>query len=122
MRPYPFFPLLSNCCEEVSEEIHDFLLQRDSAVLQLMSPPHAATREAVLMGRLEPFLITTLNLLCEVEEGTADDLLKRSDEKITVNGWSKRLLELHTMRLAYRRREGRYWIYTPLERNIRLWA
>lgn len=122
VRAFPLYPVLSNCEPAVVEEANDFFLQRGLPALLILDAELPEIRSSAILGKIDVFLATALNLLCKLGEGTAQELREHSDEKITVNGWSNRLIDLLNFRLVTRRRQGKFWIYRPLSKSVQLWA
>lgn len=122
LRPLPIFPVLTGCSPEIAEEVHDFFAQRNLPILMITEGSPAEIEKAAILGKLDGFLLSTLQALCEIREGTAAQLAEKSDERITVNGWSNRLADLFSLRLVTRQRSGKYWIYSPLAKKYTLWA
>lgn len=119
LRPLPFFPIVTNCSKEIADEAHDFFSQRNLPILRMHGS--LPIKKAMVLGRLDGFLASTLHTLCQLGQATAAELAMKSSEKITVNGWSNRLADLYLMRLVVRQRSGKYWIYSPISRDIIPW-
>lgn len=122
LRPLPIFPVLAGCSMQIAEEVHDFFAQRNLPVLLVTEGSPAEIEKAAILGKLDGFLLSTLQALCQLRQGTAAQLAEKSDERITVNGWSNRLADLFSLRLVTRQRSGKYWIYSPLAKKYTLWA
>ena len=121
IRPFPFFPVISNCSRDVAEEIRDFATQRGESFLLMDRWEKREIESAQILGPLDLFLASTLEMVCSQGEITAQRLHTLSTEKITINAWSNRLLELFSKRLVQRRREGKFWIYSSISKTHRLW-
>ena len=122
VRPLRLYPLITGCKGEVSEDVHEFFAGRKLPILHVVERNEAEIVRACVMGTLDPVLVRTLAALEARGEGTAADLAGRSHEKITINGWNNRLADLHLLRLAKRRRDGKFWIYTPTAKGTILCA
>ncbi len=122
VRPYPLYPVVSNCADSVLQELNEFLNPRNLPILLRLKGKGLEVKEAAVVGSLDPFLASTMSLLADLGEGTAQKLREASHETITVNGWSNRLMDLLTLRLVSRRREGKFWIYQPVAKSIKLWV
>lgn len=122
VRPYPIYPVLTNCNDAVLEEIGEFLNQRAIPAIVVLRGKLPEIHEAMILGALDQNLSTTLRLLAELGESTAGDLSAHSNEKITVNAWSNRLSDLFALRLVRRRREGKFWFYKSISKSHTLWA
>ncbi|MFO1486407.1 MAG: hypothetical protein U1F71_23795 [Verrucomicrobiaceae bacterium] len=122
VRPYPFFPVVSGCTPEIAAEISEFIVPRSLAILMVRLGTLPAIKKASIIGHIDKFLGETLSLLSEIGGGTAQKLADSSPEKITVNAWSNRLLDLYLLRLVHRERSGKFWIYKPLAKEHDVWA
>lgn len=122
IRPYPLFPLVSGCSEAVKAEIAEFFLPRNLAVLIVPTLDAIENSKALIIGHMEKFLGETLSSLCQLGSATAHQLSQASTEKITINAWSNRLLDLYRLRLVRRQREGKFWIYKPIAKEHEVWA
>jgi hypothetical protein len=117
VRPLRLFPMILNCSVEVREEVDEFFRGRNCPLLHVDKDGHTT-----VLGLLDPALHRTRDLLCSVGEATAANLAARGQEPISVNGWNNRLADLHLLRLAVRRREGKFWVYSPAENEAMVWA
>jgi hypothetical protein len=117
IRPLRLFPMVSNCVGEVKDEVDEFFRGRNCPLLYLEESGNATA-----LGILDAALHRTRSLLNSAGEATAADLAARGQEKISINGWNNRLSDLYLLRLATRRREGKFWIYSPAEKEVAVWA
>ena len=117
IRPLRLFPIVSKCTGEVKEEVDEFFRGRNCPLLQLGEKDNAT-----VLGALDAALDRTRALLSAAGEATAAHLAAQGQEKISINGWNNRLADLHVLRLATRRREGKFWIYSPAENGVAIWA
>lgn len=122
IRPLRLFPMVSNCTGEVKEEVDEFFCGRGFPILNLGGKVADDPGSISILGTLDPVLERTLGLLNSTGEGTAADLAARSSDKITINGWNNRLADLHQLRLATRRREGKFWVYLPVKKEVAVWV
>ena len=103
-------------------DVDDFFRHRGLPLLLVTKRTTSRIKAARLLGTLDGFLQTTLQLLIAKGEATAMQLAEQSSEKITVNGWSNRLADLYLLRLVIRKRSGKFWIYSPLTESLSSWA
>ena len=122
IRPLPLYPIVTGCSPEIAGEVDDFFRSRNLPLLHVTERTKRELKSAHLLGTLDSFLATSLQGLTKLGEGTAMQLSKASNEAISVNGWNNRLADLYHLRLVTRRRSGKFWIYSPLVRTIKLWA
>jgi hypothetical protein len=122
VRPLPLFPFLKKGNAEVMADVDDFFRTRTLPILVASKISNAGVKGARLLGQLDPVLAHTLQALMDLGEATAKQLSDQSKETITVNGWSNRLADLYLFRLVTRRREGKFWHYSPIAKSITLWA
>lgn len=122
VRPLPLFPLVIKGNAEVMADVDDFFRTRSLPILVAFKNAATGIKEARLFGQLDPVLAHTLQALMDIGEATAKQLSDQSKETITVNGWSNRLADLYLLRLVTRRREGKFWHYSPIAKSITLWA
>ena len=122
VRPLPLYPVVTGCSAEVAGEIDDFFRSRNLPILHVIERTKHGLKSAQLLGTLDSFLATSLQGLTKLGEGTAVQLAKTSSEAISVNGWNNRLADLYFLRLVTRRRSGKFWVYSPLVRMIKLWV
>jgi hypothetical protein len=122
VRPLPLFPVVKKGNPEVMADVDDFFRTRSLPILVASKISTTGIKEARLLGELDPVLAHTLQALMDLGEATAGQLADRSKETITVNGWSNRLADLYLLRLVTRRREGKFWHYSPITKSITLWA
>lgn len=121
VRPLRIFPAVSGCSGEVADDVIEFFNGRGLPMLHVDKRKPDEFVRARILGNLDPILDRTLAALAKHGEGTAATLAAQSNEKITLNGWNNRLADLHLLRLARRRREGKFWIYSPTAKAISLW-
>lgn len=122
VRPLPLFPAVMGGSAEVIDDVNDFFQARNLPVLQVTERSKSALKSARLLGTLDGHLTSTLLSLAKLREATAGDLAATSGESITVNAWSNRLGDLYNLRLVTRRRDGKFWQYSPLASEVQTWA
>jgi hypothetical protein len=122
VRPLPLFPAVVGGSTEVIDDVNDFFQARNLAILQVTERSKSAFKSARLLGALDRHLASTLSSLAQLGEATAGDLAAKSSESITVNAWSNRLGDLYSLRLVTRRRDGKFWQYSPLALEIQTWG
>jgi len=120
--PLKLFPAVSGCSRDVAGDVHEFFAGRGLPILHITKRRADRMLSAQLLGSLDPLLFRTLGALTEGRTVTAAQLAEQSDEKISVNGWNNRLVDLHLLRLVLRRRQGKFWIYSPIAERITSWA
>lgn len=118
------FPMVAGLSPDVREELDDLLLLRKLSALEVMELEESeqAGSERILQARLRGvsggIVADTLKILMREGEATASQLFERHGGGINVTGWNNRLADLHRLRLARRRKEGRFWIYRPVAEEI----
>ena len=122
IRPLPLFPIVKKGNAEVMADVDDFFRTRALPILVASKFSNNGVKEVRLLGELDSVLAHTLQSLVELGEATAKQLADKSKETITVNGWSNRLADLYLLRLVTRRRDGKFWHYSPITKSITLWA
>jgi hypothetical protein len=122
VRPLPLFPVIVGGSDEVIDDVNDFFRARNLPVLQVTKRSKSEFKSARLLGTLDRHLASTLVSLAKQREATAADLAAKSGESITVNAWSNRLGDLYGLRLVTRRRDGKFWQYSPLALEIQTWG
>lgn len=121
VRPLRLYPAITGCVGEVLSDVHEFFQGRRLPLLHIDEMAGGEIVAGRILGTLEPVIAATLPALASAEEATAADLAAKSEETISVNGWSNRLAELHRLRLATRRREGKFWVYTSTAARVTIW-
>jgi hypothetical protein len=122
VRPLPIFPSIIAKSPELLDDVDDFFRVRNLPILLTLSHNKNGLTSARLLGSLDSFLVSTLTRLVRQKQATAAELADASQEAITVNAWSNRLADLHSLRLVTRERSGKFWRYEPLAKEITLWA
>jgi len=121
VRPLKLYPCITGCSREVADDVDEFFRGRGAPLLHVDQRDDEALIRGRVLGGLEPAIAATLPALVNAGEATAAELAGKSREKITGNGWNNRLAELHRLRLATRRRHGKFWIYSPTAEHVTLW-
>jgi len=122
VRPLPVFPVVVGGSHEILWEIHDFLRHREIACALLEPSDELSSSRAQILGKLDEFLLATLRQLSAASVASAQELKDGSTEKITIGGWSNRLVALLANRLVARSKEGKTWNYEPIGKEHRPWA
>ena len=115
------FPLAARVSEEVSEELGEVFGGRALPCLVALHWTLAdGVRSARLLGRMEPTVRRTLDLLLAAGHATAADLHRLHDasEGINLTAWNNRLTELFRLRLCRRLKQGKHWVYQPLAQEV----
>lgn len=121
VRPLRVFPAVTGCSGEVMSDVDDFFSGRQLPILHVDERTADRIINGHLLGRLDPVLEKTLTGLVAAGEATAAELAATSGDPITLNGWNNRLADLHLLRLARRRRRGKFWVYAPTTQHISIW-
>ncbi len=112
--PREIAPVLVNVqSADLREEIEDYLAGKGRVLIladRALDPP----RFRQLLGRLDGAAAETFQELQAIKKTTAAELYERhKGETTNQTAWNNRLVQLVEMRIARRRREGRFWIYEP---------
>lgn len=121
VRPLPIIPAVANLAEEVREAIDEVFYIRGAACLEVLAMEGETIQRARLLGGLESKLVLSLQQLCRHgSEATAADLhaAYSANDDIGVTAWNNRLAELHAALLVVRRRQGKFWHYKPITKEI----
>lgn len=121
VRPLPIIPMASNLVPEVREAIDEVFFVRRAACLEVVSTEAGLVQQARLLGALESKLLLSLQQLCRFgREATAAELHAKfsARDDIGVTAWNNRLVELFAALLVTRRRQGKFWHYQPLAKEI----
>jgi hypothetical protein len=114
LRPLDIYPVVAQLGEDVREELDAVLPGYRLPCLEAVRHSEHQISQGVLHGPLDAALADALDVLTASRGGTATFLCERSGGAISVTGWNNRLAELHSLRLATRRKEGRQWVYEPI--------
>lgn len=112
------FPMVAGLSPDVREELDELLVGRKLSALEVVELEGQRILQARLRGVREGIVVDTLRILMREGEATAAQLFERYGSGINVTGWNNRLADLHWLRLARRRKEGRFWIYAPVAEEI----
>lgn len=109
-----FSPVLVNiAAPDLIEDLEDYLAGKDRALV-VAAEDGPALRFMRLLGRLDGAAAETFDELRRLREVTAQRLFELHPERTTnQTAWNNRLAQLVALRVASRRREGRFWIYQP---------
>ena len=132
-RPRDVFAFALNADDEVAEAIDHAFARQCWPVLAGTSvtqgPPNKADHEipplewlptATLLGQVDTASAKTLEAIDGSSRCTALELHERfaRSQNIGPTGWNNRLADLYRARLARRSRQGKFWIYHPLAKNV----
>lgn len=112
------FPMVAGLSDEVRADLDDLLQLRKLCGLEVLETEGERVVRARLLGMREGAVVETLRIVVREGEATAARLLERYGGNINVTGWNNRLADLHRLRLARRRKEGRFWVYTPIAEQV----
>lgn len=109
-----FSPVLVNVAStDLIEDLEDYLTGKERAVV-IAAEEGATLRFDRLVGRLDGAAAETFEELRRLKSVTAQRLFELHPERTTnQTAWNNRLAQLVSLRVASRRREGRFWIYQP---------
>lgn len=112
--PREIAPVLVNIqSTDLKEEIDDYLAGKNRVLIVAdleTDPP----RFRQLLGHLDGAAAETFQELQVMKKSTAAELYERHRTETTnQTAWNNRLVQLVEMRIARRRRDGRFWIYEP---------
>lgn len=109
-----FSPVLVNVtATDLIEDLEDYVTGKERALV-VAADDGLALRFVRLLGRLDGAAAETFDELRRLKEATAQRLFELHPERTTnQTAWNNRLAQLVSLRVASRRREGRFWIYQP---------
>lgn len=107
-------PVVVNAgAKDLREDLADYL-DGKTKVLVEAEENAGGFRYAGLIGRLDGAASETFEELRRLKSVTAQKLFELHRDRTTnQTAWNNRLAQLVELRLARRRREGRFWIYQP---------
>ena len=110
-----FYPVVANANDSVTEELSVLLTQRDVLMLCLLDEKGKPSSPRVL-GYLEPKQRVTFELVRELGEADAGELMRRSKDRDEVGqtAWNNRLASLSKLGLLMEMSRGRAKRYRPL--------
>jgi hypothetical protein len=120
--PFKLYPVVSNCTVDVAMDVNEFFAGNNLPIIHVTKRRADRVLAAKLLGKLDEVLLRTLSAVVEKRAATAADLAQESEETISVNGWNNRLADLHMLRLLMRKRNGKFWVYSPVAERITSWA
>lgn len=113
------FPVVHNLSDDLREELTIVCRSEWFPCLEVTKRSQKRLVAGRLHGEIDFSLKRTLQLLRSFAPGTAASLAEQSpDEKVNVTAWNNRLAELFRLRLATRFKEGRFWKYEPVIKEI----
>jgi hypothetical protein len=116
LEPLNVFPAVLNANADIQHEIDEvFGGRRGLACLLAESVEDNVITVGKVLGAVDPVAARTIKALQGVPEATAEDLYRKCpDEGVNITAWSNRLFDLNRIRIARRRRQGKFWKYQPL--------
>lgn len=121
IRPLAVIPMVANLGAEVREAIDEVFYVRGAPCLEVVTFDDTGIQQAKLLGALEPKLMLSLVQFCKFgREATAADLHTQfsADGDIGVTAWNNRLAELHEFLLVTRQKQGKFWHYQTVTKEI----
>ncbi|MSU58837.1 MAG: hypothetical protein EXS35_11845 [Pedosphaera sp.] len=113
------FPVVHNLSEDLGEELTIVCRSEWFPCLEATKYTQKGLLACRLHGEIDGSLKRTLQLLQSSAPATAASLAEQSpDEKVNVTAWNNRLAELFRLRLTTRYKEGRFWKYEPVTKEI----
>jgi len=115
------YPVLTNLSEEVEEELLIVLNQMGEAFWYFSIDKKGGIRKRRLLGRLDPKLQETLDLIDEGRGFDAATLWKstNSTESVGVTAWNNRLASLSKQGLVFESKVGKQKYFRPLHESVR---
>lgn len=108
----------------LSEEVrHDVTIQLNEGrlpCLEVVEREGDEIQSVAILGHLDTQLRRTLDCLLEIgEECSAETLCRRfHEDRIGATGWNNRLAELHQRHLIGRRKDGKFWKYYTMFKEV----
>ena len=113
-----FFPVLARFPAKDFDEL-ELVAEKNQQCYAISQAVAIPIEKVTLIGPLDPSLRSTLSQLQATGEVTGAELARAvPDAEILPTAWNNRLKDLHTMRLLFRRKEGRQQVYSPLAKEI----
>lgn len=113
-----FFPVLARFPTKDFDEL-ELVAEKNQQCYAISEAVTVPLEKVILVGPLDPSLRNTLSELVTLGEVTGAELARTvTDASILPTAWNNRLKDLHTMRLLFRRKEGRQQIYSPLAKEV----
>jgi hypothetical protein len=113
-----FFPILARFPKKDMDEL-ELVAQKNDQCYAISPTVNVPLSTVTLIGPLDPSLRSTLSQLQTTGEMTGAELARTvPDAEILPTAWNNRLKDLHTMRLLFRRKEGRQQVYTPIAKEV----
>jgi len=101
------YPVLCSLRKEWLDDLR-LVAELSSACFLVTDTAEESPHRAVLIGRLEPTMVRTLDAVLKRGPSTGAELKRASrDDEIGATAWNNRLKELHARRLLRRERQGR---------------
>jgi hypothetical protein len=113
------FPLVRNLSGALAEELSIVCRSERFTCLEITKYDKKGLLAGRVHGEIDNSLKRALQLLRTLSPATAPALAEQApDEKVNVTAWNNRLAELFRLRLATRFKDGRFWKYEPVIKQI----
>ena len=114
------FPMAAYVSPEVVIELDEVFGGRALPCLVAQKWNKSSVHSARLLGKMEPTVRRTFDLLLQAGRASAADLhhAHGAQESIALTAWNNRLVELFRLRLCRRSKQGKHWIYEPVTREV----
>jgi hypothetical protein len=114
------YPVLANLSPQVEEEVVNVLNQMGEAFWCIETVKTKVISDWRLLGRLDPRLKETLDLIDEGRGFDAATLWRstNSTESVGVTAWNNRLASLSKQGLVFESKSGRQKSFRPLHENV----
>ncbi|HVX90623.1 MAG TPA: hypothetical protein VHC20_03225 [Candidatus Paceibacterota bacterium] len=117
-QPPEAFPVVAGLSPLVREELVDYVELAGTVAVEAIELNGEELLRARLVGHLDDALKSTLCALLRKGASTATELHAEAGIAINITAWNNRLSDLHSRRLARRRRNGKQWVYEPIAREL----
>lgn len=123
-RPIDVYPVVANLCPEVAEEFGHLLTSANIRLPFLEAIAFDVREECLRSARLIGFCEQSVRESVRRLSGrdapvTAQQLMEENPGGVRVEtAWNNRLAELHRLRLARRVKDGRFWRYSLISREV----
>jgi hypothetical protein len=114
------FPVVVGLSPLIREELVDYVELAGAVAVEAEATDLKGDEllRARLVGKLDDALKSTLRALLKKGAATATELHAEAGVAISITAWNNRLSDLHSKRLARRRRNGKQWVYEPIAREL----
>jgi hypothetical protein len=116
LRQPPGYVVVANLVENVAEELDELLRRSGDAILSCAASQQGKLTKAHLIGKLEPKLLETFNMISNKGEASAVELHSKSkgSNGIGPTAWNNRLAALASKSLLVEIPHGRTKKYRPV--------